>query len=521
MMRRTQPRVVSADTAPPTLAVAAFSTKGQRDENQDWLSWTRCSRGELFVVADGMGGYRGGARAARMTVDAVEAFLAQAPKEWPLDRALAEAIRKANEEVHRAAQSGDAETQHMGSTVVVALVADGKAHIGHVGDSRAYLYRRGRLQRLTRDHTRLQQMLDARVLTPRQARNHPDGSVLSRAIGRRPDVEVEIAPPLTLKDGDALLFCSDGLSGVVKDDRIRKALARQPDVQRIPGDLADLALAAGSSDNITVQFVRVGSRRHNRFVARFPTLAGAAAGSIAVALGLALLTTRSESTRSIAPGNVSEDTRSSTGTPATPAALSRPVAPAVTAAVGSPPVKPAPSQTPTPQAAAPTGAPPSIVSPPAVQRQETAPAAPVEPVPANERTQRPAGDPAQAPAGDRPQTAAGDQPQAPTGDAPQTPTGAAPQTPAGDRPQAPPGDAPQAPTGDPAPPPPSNLPAPEPPAEPVVPESGSDDPPQAARAAPAHVVSERHQDRMADSSYDSAADWRFVALVRLTGRRTT
>ena len=113
-------------------------------------------------------------------------------------------------------------------------------------------------------------MIDAKMLTREQARNHPDGHLLSRAIGSRAEVEVEISGPVPLKKGDALLLCSDGLSGFVTDEEIRKTLKQQSDVQRVPQALVNLALSAGGNDNITIQFVRVDGTVRERETAQMP-----------------------------------------------------------------------------------------------------------------------------------------------------------------------------------------------------------------------------------------------------------
>jgi protein phosphatase len=254
----------------PKVEVAVASDQGRREENQDWLSWTQTPRGELFVIADGMGGYKGGALAAKMTVDTVEASVSDAPPEWSFGKAVTEALSEANREVHRLAHSGNPDTENMGSTALVVLLSDGRAHVAHVGDSRAYLLRNNKLQLLTRDHTRVQQMVDAKMLTPEQARNHPEGHLLSRAIGSRAEVEVEISGPVPLEVGDALLLCSDGLSGFVTDDQICKALNKHRDVQLVPQELVNLALSAGGSDNITIQFVRVDGTVRKRVTAKIP-----------------------------------------------------------------------------------------------------------------------------------------------------------------------------------------------------------------------------------------------------------
>ena len=256
--------------AVPKVAVAVASEQGRREENQDWYSWTQSPLGELFVIADGMGGYKGGALAAKMTVDIVERGMSEAPQEWSFGRAATEALAAANQEVHRLAHSGNPDTENMGSTALVVLLSEGRAQIAHVGDSRAYLLRDGELQLLTRDHTRVQQMIDAKMLTPEQARHHPEGHLLSRAIGSRADVEVEITGPFPLKKGDGLLLCSDGLSGFVSDDKIRATLQKQRDVQRVPEDLVNLALSEGGNDNITIQFVRVDGTVRERVTAKMP-----------------------------------------------------------------------------------------------------------------------------------------------------------------------------------------------------------------------------------------------------------
>jgi protein phosphatase len=252
------------------MQVAVTSEKGLREENQDWLSWVQSPRGELLIVADGMGGHKGGERAAKMTIEHVERHLAEAPADWPFARAVDHAVREANDAIYRLAQSGDPEMDRMGSTVVVALVADGKVQVGHVGDSRAYLFRNGHLTPLTRDHTSVQQMVDAGMLTLEQARSHPDAHILNRAVGSRPHVDVEVGSPVRLEKGDALLLCSDGLSGFVTDDEIARVLREQPDVQRVPGALAALALTSGGSDNVTVQFARFGPPARLRWTDKLP-----------------------------------------------------------------------------------------------------------------------------------------------------------------------------------------------------------------------------------------------------------
>jgi protein phosphatase len=255
------------------MEVAVLSDAGKREENQDWMSWSRIPWGECYIVADGMGGYKGGALAARMTVEGLERHLKSQPPEWPFDKALQEAARRTNTDVYSAAQSGNPEMDRMGSTVAVALVSGGNLHTGHIGDSRIYLFRGRQLKLLTTDHTSVQRMVEAGMLTPEQAREHPEAHILSRAVGSKADVEIEIGGPFPLQPGDGILICSDGLTGYVTDKQIEKVLARQSDVQRVPKQLLELALQSGSDDNITVQFVRYGRhKRKKRHTAKLASL---------------------------------------------------------------------------------------------------------------------------------------------------------------------------------------------------------------------------------------------------------
>jgi hypothetical protein len=146
----------------------------------------------------------------------------------------------------------------MGSTVAVALIAGNQLQVGHIGDSRIYFLHRNCLKLLTTDHTSVQRMVDAGMISQDQARHHPDAHVLSRAVGSRSEVDIEVGSPIPLEEGDGVLLCSDGLSGYVEDKEIERIVCEASDVQRIPKRLVQFALDAGSDDNITVQFVCYG-----------------------------------------------------------------------------------------------------------------------------------------------------------------------------------------------------------------------------------------------------------------------
>jgi len=240
------------------LRIGAKADRGHvREENQDRISRIQSPFGDVFVVADGMGGHEGGATAAQMLIDGLDEHLRGLPPGTPPEAALQEAAARTNAHIYRLAQGGDPRLAKMGATCVLALISGSRAWIAHAGDSRAYLWRGGRLTQLTRDHTLVQGMLDRQILNEEEARDHPDANVVTRAFGQKPEVELEVAPPRDLYDGDRLLLCSDGLSGYVGDDAIARVLAAGGDAQPVTDALIDLALQAGGEDNVSVQLIAV------------------------------------------------------------------------------------------------------------------------------------------------------------------------------------------------------------------------------------------------------------------------
>lgn len=243
----------------PTVSVGAASHRGKtRGENQDRISRFRVPLGEVFLVVDGMGGHEDGARAAELVVHGFEEHLRGVPADAAPEEALREAAGRTNAELH--ALSAASESQKMGATAVLLLVRGRRAVVAHAGDSRAYLERDGALTRWTRDHTRVQQMLDHDVLTEEEARRHPDASVVTRAFGPEPEIDLEVSETRELLPDDRVLLCSDGLCGFVDDAVIAQALAAANDVQDATRRLIELALAAGGEDNVSVQVVRVEER---------------------------------------------------------------------------------------------------------------------------------------------------------------------------------------------------------------------------------------------------------------------
>ena len=244
----------------PVLLFAEECSRGTlSEENQDSVLRVRIPLGDLLIVADGIGEHAGGATASWMAVEQIYGHLATLPQSYPAENAIHEASARANAKIAAVAKAPDSPFPRMGSTVVVALVQqknDGtSAWIGHVGDSRAYLLRAGRLHRLTVDHTAVQSLLNRDMITPEEALHHPDAMVLTRSLGQQREVEIEIERHL-LGIGDTLLLCSDGLWRFVSEKEIQLATADLT-VEAAARSLLELAISAGGQGNIGIEMARV------------------------------------------------------------------------------------------------------------------------------------------------------------------------------------------------------------------------------------------------------------------------
>jgi len=225
-----------------------------RSENQDAIALLEnTSRERMILVADGMGGHRGGETASKICVQLVERVFRE-PHGAPNER-LQRGLDLANEEIYSHALANP-ELRGMGSTVVVALIAPGgRAWLAWVGDSRCYRLRAGALERLTRDHSLMSEWISIGVITEEAAETHPRRHELTRALGQSPDVPVDLVA-LELHPGDRLLLCSDGLHGCV-NDRALKPLLEHGAPQEVTRALVDAANAAGGADNVSVVVVVV------------------------------------------------------------------------------------------------------------------------------------------------------------------------------------------------------------------------------------------------------------------------
>jgi protein phosphatase len=219
-----------------------------REGNEDSF----LASGSLAAVADGMGGHLAGEVASAAATEQLRSLEDGAA--WRGERSPAEALKWAVTEANRHIRemaSGDKSLEGMGTTIT-AVLADGDViHLAHVGDSRAYLLRKGELSQLTEDHTLVQELVKQGKLRPEDAKRHPQGSIITRALGVEADVQVDTAT-FKIVPGDRLLLCTDGLTGVVDQATIRSVLLRVRDPQEASERLVALANEQGGPDNITV-----------------------------------------------------------------------------------------------------------------------------------------------------------------------------------------------------------------------------------------------------------------------------
>ena len=211
----------------------------------------------LFVVADGMGGHAAGEVASEMAVTIVAELLSELrslPDE-DATRAINEAVRRANAAIYERTLT-ETEKHGMGTTVSLLGLHDWHYVIGQVGDSRVYLLREGRLVQLTKDHSYVQEQVDAGALTPEQARYHPYSNVITRCVGAGAEVQPDIYIGQA-QAGDTFLVASDGLTGMVDDRRLQQLLGSRAPAQRVVDALIAEANGRGGLDNITAIVVRV------------------------------------------------------------------------------------------------------------------------------------------------------------------------------------------------------------------------------------------------------------------------
>ena len=241
------------------LDVGQYSHRGRRrTNNEDWLGKFQpedparlAQKGSLFLVADGVGGHQSGELASRLAVDQVIRSYVDDPG-VDVGHSLRRAVESANAALYAQSERGaGAEAgRDWGTTLVGAVVRRDELWLANVGDSRAYLLRGGRLRQLSEDHSLFPEKGDA------EPGNRKKRHVITRALGRKPDVEVDLFPPLKLRAGDRLLLCTDGLTTPLSDERIQAIAGRYPP-QEAAEALVRAANEEGGPDNVSVILVKV------------------------------------------------------------------------------------------------------------------------------------------------------------------------------------------------------------------------------------------------------------------------
>lgn len=236
----------------------ALSDVGRtRQNNQDFLGTHESKEGDcsLFVVADGMGGHAAGEIASKMAVESViDEFVSHAAKhDGPR---LVASIEKANTRICDAAKS-DLSYQGMGTTCVALVMRRATATIAHVGDSRAYLIRESRITQMTRDHSPIWEMVEKGEITREEARSHPSRNMISRSLGIKTNISVELHPnPIAVCSNDIFLLCSDGLTSKLDDPEILRIVLDRDSLKEGCRELIRSANDRGGDDNISVILVK-------------------------------------------------------------------------------------------------------------------------------------------------------------------------------------------------------------------------------------------------------------------------
>jgi protein phosphatase len=228
---------------------ARTDTGRQRPANEDsyWVG------NPLFVLADGMGGAQAGEVASQTAVEVFAGGLPDGPGSH--EERLAGLVGRANARIHELAQADDAHAG-MGTTLTAAYVGEDDLAIAHVGDSRLYVLRDGRLQQLTDDHSLVGELVRRGQISAEEAEDHPQRSIITRALGIEDEVVVDhLTWPV--RDGDVFLICSDGLTGMVSDERVAEIIRDAPSLSQAAQRLVQAANDAGGRDNITVILFRV------------------------------------------------------------------------------------------------------------------------------------------------------------------------------------------------------------------------------------------------------------------------
>ncbi len=243
--------------------VASLSDVGcQRENNEDSLSYWEspddpsfARLGRLAIVADGMGGCEGGQIASHIAVETIEQVYSSSTDPDPQQRLL-DGFRQAHGRIQQKARENPG-LLGMGTTLTAFALVGDRLYYSHIGDSRLYLLRAGRLRVVTRDHSLVSRLVETGIIRTEDADNHPQKHVLTAAVGISDDIQPDFsAEPVSLEKADVLLLCTDGLWGLVSEPELQQVLTSQAPAEACRS-LVQLAKARGGQDNITLQIARL------------------------------------------------------------------------------------------------------------------------------------------------------------------------------------------------------------------------------------------------------------------------
>lgn len=207
-----------------------------------------------FIIADGMGGHNSGEIASKMAVDIISNHVLQLPgllaKEENITAIIEQMMMKANAEVYLVSQEQES-THGMGTTLIITIVYNRKIYVGHIGDSRVYLLRDGQLQRMTTDHSFIEELVRNGSLTREEAEKHPSKNILTRALGCSETIQVDVFS-VDMKENDVYLMCTDGLTNTLDENEIKEIIENNKDLEFACNELIRRANEKGGEDNITV-----------------------------------------------------------------------------------------------------------------------------------------------------------------------------------------------------------------------------------------------------------------------------
>ena len=227
----------------------------RREMNQDYMYTSETAVGtlpNLFLVADGMGGHKAGEYASRFTVEKIVETISESDQTEPV-AALKEALTEANRCLMEEANL-DAAKSGMGTTLVAATVIGDRLHVANVGDSRLYLINHEAIRQITRDHSLVEEMVRLGEMDKADAKDHPDKNIITRAVGVAPELSVDFFE-VRLKPDETILMCSDGLTNMIEDEKIKRIVLGQRDIVEKAEKLIEAANGNGGKDNITVVLI--------------------------------------------------------------------------------------------------------------------------------------------------------------------------------------------------------------------------------------------------------------------------